>query len=143
MVAVQNAQRVSDALFLEKTSTVATPIEPDIFRVLARAISSLPSAGLQEVDLDLDGDPDPALRQAGRDRDAGGLVGQRGDHAAMEMAEELHQIVAARQCEFGMPGSTATMRKPAAPVKPLALMASARLGGLSFAARSRRDAHRQ
>ena len=37
MVAVQNAQRVSEASFLLKTSTVATPIEPDIFRVLARA----------------------------------------------------------------------------------------------------------
>ena len=40
--------------------------------------------------------------QRRRDRGAGGLVGQRGDHPAVEMAEELHQIVAARQCEFGL-----------------------------------------
>jgi hypothetical protein len=37
IVAVQKAQRVSELSLLEKTSTVATPIEPDIFRVLARA----------------------------------------------------------------------------------------------------------
>ena len=36
------------------------------------------------------------------------------------MAEELHQVVAARQRHFGMPGSTLTMRKPAAWVKPFA-----------------------
>ena len=51
MVAVQNAQRVSEASFLLKTSTVATPIEPDIFRVLARAINSFPSAGERKLTL--------------------------------------------------------------------------------------------
>ena len=51
MVAVQKAQRVSEASFLLKTSTVATPIEPDIFRVLARATSSLPSAGARKLTL--------------------------------------------------------------------------------------------
>ena len=49
MVAVANAQRVSEASFLLKTSTVATPIEPDIFRILARATSSLPSAGPRKL----------------------------------------------------------------------------------------------
>jgi hypothetical protein len=39
IVAAQNAQRVSELSLLEKTSTVATPIDPDTFRVLARAIS--------------------------------------------------------------------------------------------------------
>ena len=51
IVAVPNAQRVSDFSLLEKTSTVATPIEPDIFRVLARAMSSMPSAGLRKLTL--------------------------------------------------------------------------------------------
>ena len=51
MVAVQKAQRVSEAPFLLKTSTVATPIDPDIFRVLARAMISLPSAGLRKLTL--------------------------------------------------------------------------------------------
>ena len=51
MVAVQNAQRVSKAPSLLKTSTEATPIDPDIFRVLARAISSLPSAGERKLTL--------------------------------------------------------------------------------------------
>ena len=32
------------------------------------------------------------------------LIGLRRDAPAMEVAEELHQIVAARQCEFGMAG---------------------------------------
>ena len=51
IVAVPNAQRVSELSLLEKTSTVATPIEPDIFRVLARAMSSTPSAGLRKLTL--------------------------------------------------------------------------------------------
>ena len=51
MVAVQNAQRVSKAPSLLKTSTEATPIDPDIFRVLARAMSSLPSAGERKLTL--------------------------------------------------------------------------------------------
>ena len=41
MVAVANAQRVSEAPSLLKTSTVATPIDPVIFRVLARATKEL------------------------------------------------------------------------------------------------------
>ena len=45
MVAVQNAHRRSDFSSRVKISTVATPIEPDICRVLARATSSLRSAG--------------------------------------------------------------------------------------------------
>ena len=51
IVAVPNAQSVSDFSLLENTSTVATPIEPDIFRVLARAMSSMPSAGLRKLTL--------------------------------------------------------------------------------------------
>ena len=51
MVAVPKAHSVSDASLLENTSTVATPIEPDIFRVLARARSSMPSAGLRKLTL--------------------------------------------------------------------------------------------
>ena len=48
---MQNAHNRSDFSSLVKTSTVATPIEPDIFRVLARAISSMPSAGLRKLTL--------------------------------------------------------------------------------------------
>jgi hypothetical protein len=51
IVAVPKAQSVSALSFLENTSTVATPIEPDIFSVLARAISSVPSAGLRKLTL--------------------------------------------------------------------------------------------
>ncbi len=51
MVAVANAQRVSELPSLLKTSTVATPIDPDIFRVLARATSSRPSAGARKLTL--------------------------------------------------------------------------------------------
>ena len=104
MVAVQKAQRVSDAPLLEKTSTVATPIEPDIFRVLARAISSLPSAGARKLTLISTVTPILPFWQPRRDRDTGGLIGQCRDHPAMEMAEELHQVVAARQGEFGLTG---------------------------------------
>jgi hypothetical protein len=104
MVAVQNAQRVSDAPLLEKTSTVATPIEPDIFRVLARAINSLPSAGARKLTLISTVNPDFALLQPRRDRDTGGLVGQCGNHPAMEMAEKLHQVFAVRQGEFCLTG---------------------------------------
>ena len=102
---------------LVKTSTVATPIEPDIFRVLARAISSWPSAGLRKLTLISTVTP---IRPAGKrgNGDPGGLIGQRGNDAAVEMAEELHQVVAARQRDFGKPGSTATMRKPAASENP-------------------------
>jgi len=64
MVAVQNAQRVSEAPSLLKTSTVATPIEPDIFRVLARATSSLPLAGSRKLTLISTVTPDPPCRQA-------------------------------------------------------------------------------
>jgi len=49
MVAVQNAQRVSERSFLEKTSTVATPIEPVNLIVLARAATSLPLAELRKL----------------------------------------------------------------------------------------------
>src|ERR1700741_4478949 len=45
MVAVQKAQSCSEVSSLLKPSTMATPIEPDICNVFARAISSLPSAG--------------------------------------------------------------------------------------------------
>lgn len=51
IVAVPKTQSVSSLSF-ENTSTVATPIEPDIFRVLARAISSVPSAGLRKNQAD-------------------------------------------------------------------------------------------
>src|SRR6266446_7980601 len=51
MVAVQNAQRRSEVASLVKTSTVATPIDPDICKVLARATSSLPSAGARKLTL--------------------------------------------------------------------------------------------
>ena len=101
MVAVQNAQRVSEASFLEKTSTVATPIDPDIFRVLARAIDLLAIGGRQKIDLDLDGDANLALRQSGSNRDPGGVIGERGDDPAVEMAEELQEIVTPRQRHLG------------------------------------------
>jgi hypothetical protein len=103
MVAVQNAQRRSDLSSLLKISTVATPIEPDICSVLARATSSLPFAGPRKFTLISTVTPDPSLRQAGSDGDAGGLIGERRNHPAVEMAEELYQIVAARQREFGSP----------------------------------------
>jgi len=51
IVAVPNAQSVSALSFFENTSTVATPIEPDIFSVLVRAMSSMPSAGLRKLTL--------------------------------------------------------------------------------------------
>ena len=51
VVVVQKAHSVSVAPFLLKTSTVATPIEPDIFNVLARAINSAPSAGARKLTL--------------------------------------------------------------------------------------------
>ena len=94
---------VSEASFLEKISTVATPIEPDIFRVLARATSSCRRRG-QKIDLDLDGDANLALRQSGSNRDPGGMIGERGDDPAVEMAEELQEIVTPRQRHLGGTG---------------------------------------
>src|SRR6266481_697684 len=58
----------------------------------------------EEIDLDLDSDPDPACRKARRDRDTGGLIGKSCDDAAVEMAEKLHEVVPARQREFGTAG---------------------------------------
>src|ERR1700757_3642227 len=48
MVAMQKAQSCSEVSSLLKTSTMAIPIEPDICNVFARAISSLPSAGVRK-----------------------------------------------------------------------------------------------
>ena len=48
IVAVPKAQSVSALSLFENTSTVTTPIEPDTFMVLARAIRSVPSAGLRK-----------------------------------------------------------------------------------------------
>ena len=62
-MAVQNAQRVSEAPSLLKISTIATPIEPDIFKVLARAINSLPRAGSMKLILSSTVTP---IRPAGR-----------------------------------------------------------------------------
>ena len=58
IVAVPKAQSVSALSFLENTSTVATPIEPDIFRVLARANEFDAVGGAQKIDLEFDGDAD-------------------------------------------------------------------------------------
>jgi hypothetical protein len=69
---------------------------------LARAINSLPSAGAMK--LTLISTVTPILPFCSPDVTAipAGLVGQRRDHPAVEMTEELHQIVAARQCEFSL-----------------------------------------
>ena len=65
MVAVQKAQRRSDLSSLVNISTTATPIDPDIFRVLARATSSLPSAGSRKLTLSSTVTP---IRPLGRPR---------------------------------------------------------------------------
>jgi hypothetical protein len=59
MVAVQNAQRVSQAPSLLKTSTEATPIDPDIFQGFGTGDEFAATGRREEIDLDLDGDSDP------------------------------------------------------------------------------------
>jgi len=103
IVAVPKAQSVSDFSLLEKTSTVATPIDPDIFSVLARAISSVPSAGLRKLTLISTVTPILPLGQGRSDSDPGGVIGQGRDDAAVKMTEELQEVVAASQSDFGVP----------------------------------------
>src|SRR5207237_3902562 len=60
-------------------------------------------AGAEKIHLQFTGNPDPSLGKTRSDGDAGCLIGKRGDHPAMEMAEELQEIVAARERELRSP----------------------------------------
>ena len=93
MVAVAKAQTRSDPAFCEITSTLTTPMVEPGLDGFGRAMISSPSAGAEEIDLDLDGDARACPSGSDEWRaGAGSMVGERGDDAAMEMAEELRQL---------------------------------------------------
>ena len=62
------------------------------------------------------------MRPAGRpdgDRGAGRLIGERGDDTAVEVTEELHQVVAARHGDFGTPRLDGNDAEAGGPAKAL------------------------
>ena len=102
IVAVQNAQRRFGRLLLGENFDGGNTDRARHFQGFGARDELVAVGGARKLTLISTVTPILALRQPRGNRDPGGMVGQRRDDPAVEMAEELHEIVAARQRDLGV-----------------------------------------